>query len=421
MMKYIIIALGAGMLGYAQVSIATTAGSEIKIAAPASIAIMMPPEISLAINGVAGKPFILDGTKSQDDGGVRKFLWVQTEGPIVLLPDATAVKLFVTPPRGGTYVFDLQATDAIGLMTTVQRVKVVVGDPDFDLIKASPPPPPTPTTSVVANPLYEDKSQSGVNPVYQSREMTVAPTPSVVKPRPMGDSDSDLLNKITPPPSRPINDPDRDGYPDVMTGKAPVTPPISGDPDFDQLNIQFDEDADNDGIPSMDEDILENAKVTVRGWDFEKKEVIAAHPELVRSSGDLRVYAEAVTIDNLQITKVKIDKSTIKVDAIEKGKLFWFIPVDMNSQIVIKHDDTSPSEDTVTVDLPWWSIFVDDDVDTAAIESAVTLELAATPQIGVATGEIGVTLTRVSRVLNSLSNVLKTKHDTVKNSINNVR
>ncbi len=417
-MKYLFITLYAGLLGFAQISFAYTADSAVKMAVPVSSVVSTPQGITLSISGVVGKPFILDGTKSQDDGVIQKFLWVQVEGPKVALPDATLVKLSVVPAQAGTYVFDLQVTDAIGLVTPVQRVKIGVGDPDFDLIKVSPPTPtPTPTTSVV-NPLYDVKNTEVLNPLHQSPDKTVAPSPSIVRPT-TGDPDFDL--KITPKSTSPISDPDRDGYPDVLTGKAPVTPPMTGDPDFDQFNIQFDEDADNDGVPSMDEDISENRKVTVRGWDVEKKEVIAGQPELVKSSGDLRLYAEAVTIESLQITKVKIDKSLIEVDAIGKGKLFWFIPIEMESRIVIKHDDTMPTDDTVIVDLPWWSIFVNDDVNEDQIKSAVTLELTATLEGSVSTGELGKTVTRISRALNRLSNVLKSKHDTVKNSISNVR
>lgn len=89
-------------------------------------------------SGVVGKAFILDATKSQDDGVVRSFLWKQVSGPTVKLSDANSVRLSVVPTVAGTYVFELVVIDTTGLSSVAQKAELkITGDPAFDL-KATP-------------------------------------------------------------------------------------------------------------------------------------------------------------------------------------------------------------------------------------------------------------------------------------------
>ena len=82
---------------------------------------------------------------------------------------------------------------------------------------------------------------------------------------------------------------------------------------------------------------------------------------------------------------LNFEKITTKVK--QEVKLFGFIPVQAIATVEID------AEERVKVKFPWWA-FLASGKDKAAIGN---------------------------RIFTSLSNVLKTKHDTIKNSINNVR
>ena len=102
-------------------------------------------EIS-ASSAVVGKAFILDGTKSQDDGVVHTYIWKQVSGPFKFATKEGITASF-TPTVAGTYVFELVVTDSSGRSTVAQSKTITVtvnpgsaakptGDPDFDLKSA---------------------------------------------------------------------------------------------------------------------------------------------------------------------------------------------------------------------------------------------------------------------------------------------
>jgi hypothetical protein len=99
-------------------------------------------------SGVVGQPFVLDGSKSQDDGTVSRLLWKQVSGPTVRLASTTAAKLSVTPTQAGTYVFELTVTDAAGKSSVAQKTEVVVTAP------------PAPTSATVAAPVTKPQEAS---------------------------------------------------------------------------------------------------------------------------------------------------------------------------------------------------------------------------------------------------------------------
>ena len=133
-------------------------------------------------SGVAGEMFLLDGSKSQDDGVVRTFLWRQVEGPLVTLSDARALKTTFTPTFGGTYVFDLTVTDATGRSATAQRSEVVIVGND------------APQTSEPAPAIYQ-QNETDINFVSESA-----------------------------PPATSIGDVNRDGAIEKTTATSPVAP-----------------------------------------------------------------------------------------------------------------------------------------------------------------------------------------------------
>src|SRR3989344_4279786 len=79
-------------------------------------------------SGVIGQTFILDGTKSQDDGTVNRFVWKQISGPTtVKLSSTTVIKPSFPSTQVGAYVFELTVTDTTGLSYVAQKSEVIVG------------------------------------------------------------------------------------------------------------------------------------------------------------------------------------------------------------------------------------------------------------------------------------------------------
>ena len=386
------------------------------------------PENSIAVSpalyGSVGQSFILDGTKSQDDGVVRTYSWIQVSGPVAKLSGASTIKPTFTPSVAGTYVFELVVTDATGQKEVAQKLSYIVGDPDFDQLKVTPPPPPPPS--------------------------------------PSGDPDFDLL-RVAPPPSVSIGDMDRDGAADVVSKTAPVSPPppsptglrgsdsgvsdtraetvmtitnegrdrapeasvaldgsMSGDPDFDLLNVSI-------GGDELEKFRVDTAapdtskKVTVRGWDPEKKEEIVRRPEEVKTSEDLKIYVEATALNDDAIEDITIQQDALRVTSKEEGKLFWLIPVEMSSVVTVQYRLTDSSEDLVSVKLPWWNVFVKKNYGAGELDAELTGVFDPTKWQKIDNTEAPAPASRISQALSLVSNVLKTKHDTAKNSVGNIR
>lgn len=80
---------------------------------------------AIEAQAVVGKSFVLDGTRSHDDGVVRTYSWEQVSGPFKFSTQKGAI-LTVVPQVAGTYVFELIATDSRGLVTTEATATIVV-------------------------------------------------------------------------------------------------------------------------------------------------------------------------------------------------------------------------------------------------------------------------------------------------------
>jgi hypothetical protein len=376
--------------------------------------------------GVVGKPFILDGTKSQDDGVVRTFIWRQVSGPTIALSSVSALKPTFTPSVAGTYVFELAVTDATGRSSVAQKSTFTVGN-DAPVAKTTPPPPP---------------------------------------PSPSGDPDFDLL-KISPSPVS-VGDLDRDGAVDVVTTKVPppspspssgltgsdsgvgeikaqTIPTVSnegrdrskesdasagkgsadertaiGDPDFDLLNISVGGD-DLEKFRTEVSSADTTKKVIVRGWDPEKKEEIVARPLEVKTTEDLKVYVEAVALSDAAIQDIRIKKDVIEVESREPGKLFGFIPVQMTRTVAVKFNLSDSSADPVDVEFSWWHVFVKKSESRAELTKEINTELNLLKMEDMKRVRSESKISSYAATLRLISSVMKTKHDTVKNSISNVR
>lgn len=265
--------------------------------------------------GVAGASFVLDASKSIDDGTIRTFVWRQVSGPRVTLSDVKSSSLSVTPAVAGTYVFELTVTDSIGLSSVAQISTVAVSD-----------------------------AASGTGEA------------------PAAGSASDAGTVTTPPAPQP-------GAVDVFMeiegvkgestkGEVPpleVTPKPAGlMPDFSILL----------GGGSSDDE--ESAEGRQQAADI-----------LLRGAQEEGLAAESISLN--------YEKITTKIST--RVKMFGVIPATVTATVEID------AASRVRVRFPWWTFL--------------------------ATGKDAEGLG--ARVLTALSNVLKTKHDTIKNSIGNVR
>ena len=79
--------------------------------------------------GNVGDSFVLDGSRSQDDGVIKAFSWRQVDGPRAILGDASSATVSFVPSEAGTYVFELVVADDQGLSSAAVTVTVVVEEP----------------------------------------------------------------------------------------------------------------------------------------------------------------------------------------------------------------------------------------------------------------------------------------------------
>lgn len=150
-------------------------------------------------------------------------------------------------------------------------------------------------------------------------------------------------------------------------------------------------------LPTVNKRTTE-AKIEVRGWDPEKKEKIVE-----------KVTAE--TNKNLELNSVEITEDAVDIDYAAPVKLFGFIP--MTALVHI-----SAADERVKVKFPWYRFFLRSDYTNIAREAEGVFQNNQTDLEFLKTQG---TDAYQFRIFELLSNVLKTKHDTVKNSISNVR
>lgn len=84
--------------------------------------------VTTSASGVVGKPFVLDASRSADDGTIRTFTWTQVSGPTAVLSNAKSATPSFTPSVAGTYVFELSVTDSTGASSVTQVSSVAVRD-----------------------------------------------------------------------------------------------------------------------------------------------------------------------------------------------------------------------------------------------------------------------------------------------------
>jgi hypothetical protein len=379
--------------------------------------------------GVAGKPFVLDGTKSHDDGIVRTYSWRQVEGPKVSLSNANSLMLTVVPSVAGVYVFDLVATDSTGKVSVVRRSTFTV-DATGPAVKVTPP-PPRPSPSPSGDPDFDllrvavpssvsagDVNRDGVVDVVTKK---VPPPPAPSSGLSGSDSGVSEVGDKLNPSAATKGAPDHTRASDSSAGKGSAGEREAiGDPDFDLLDIHVDGN-DLESIRARESSSGTTKNVIVRGWDPEKKEEIVARPEEVKTSEDLQMYVEAVALSDTEIKEINIKKDAVVVESREPGKLFGFIPVHLMRTVEVKFDLKDSTEDPVDVEFSWWHVFVKKSESTEDLTEEIKTELSLLKMEDMKRVRTESKISTYARTLQVLSNVMKTKHDTVKNSISNVR
>ena len=215
-----------------------------------------------------------------------------------------------------------------------------------------------------------------------------------------------------PQPPRPLTGSD--------SGVGELSDKFIGDPDFDLLNINV----GGDELEKFRADVStadQTKHVMVRGWDPDKKAEIVGRPEDVKTSKDLKVYVEAVALSDAAIQGITIKGKALEVTLREQGKLFWFIPVELPSIIVVDFKLEDSTGDLIDVRFPWWHIFVKKNHGPGALKKELSGVSDSSKWQKVDNSEAPTDISRLAQTLRLISNIMKTKHDTVKNSISNVR
>ena len=166
--------------------------------------------------------------------------------------------------------------------------------------------------------------------------------------------------------------------------------------------------------------------VEVRGWDPDKKQTflgtVKAHAE-VKSGQDLENFATGVLLKDENIEIVSFNNSEIKVEYKAQGKLFGFIPHTYRETITV--DAKAEASERVKVRFPWYRFLLTSDLSADDITKSLGDNLVNFNPL--ATGGTAVSanaeaeVSALAEAFETVSNVLKTKHDSVKNSINNFR
>lgn len=151
----------------------------------------------------------------------------------------------------------------------------------------------------------------------------------------------------------------------------------------------------------------------VRGWDdATKKEFIEgakAHAELA-SQQDLENFAKGILIEDEVIEDVVFEEKEMRVTYKNSGKLFGFIPLSFNEEVVASAEEGA--ELAIAVKSPWYAFLVKRDISGDEVAQEAKKKHRETIQIE--SWSFGAS--NSGSLLKTISNVLKAKHDTLKSS-----
>lgn len=227
-----------------------------------------------------------------------------------------------------------------------------------------------------------------------------------------GDPDFDLKKK-TEVTQGSVGDVDRDS----KAEEKPIAPGTTVRSDDDSDGMQKGGKVEHEWKVEEGESVAVSA-VEVRGWDPAKKqEFLAAKKSFaeIKSQQDLQNFARGVLLEDENIKDVQFNPKEIQVEYKATGKLLGLIPMSFTERVIASGEDGADVD--IKVKLPWYGFLLSPDVDPEEIAKAAKDKHKETIEIN--SWSWGAS--NAGALFTSISNVLKTKHDTVKNSVNNVR
>lgn len=127
---------------------------------------------------------------------------------------------------------------------------------------------------------------------------------------------------------------------------------------------------------------------------------------------DFEKNTEKIVEADENISRAEVTPEKVEIAYKRPVKLFGFLPMTMNLRAVVDKDGN------LKMHKPWYSFLTTSEVD--AFSAAVEADFKA-QQDNLKTFKIQDLLQRQAQYFQSLTNILKTRHDTVKNSIGNIR
>lgn len=136
-----------------------------------------------------------------------------------------------------------------------------------------------------------------------------------------------------------------------VTGNTETKLEITSEPilESNEENKETTDESSERVLPTVNKRTVE-AKVTVQGWDVEKKAAIEG-------------TIQNETNENPYIDSVAISENTLTIDYLIPAKLFGFISVQMHTVI------TSDENANVKVQFPWWKFLATSQLSKSKVEA----------------------------------------------------
>lgn len=183
-----------------------------------------------------------------------------------------------------------------------------------------------------------------------------------------------------------------------------------------------DKDEDSDKATTTAEAIRKNISIIIKGREVRESDDLQAlfdddfeiDADDILTPEDLGLFGAKLSDDDPNIAEVEIEDGVVSIDYLEPAKLFGFIPFGLRTTAVGDVDADGATE--VKVKFPWYHIFAKKLIPIDDIEAGIKAELEQFELTRLQTLHA-----QMAKMLQTISEVMKTKHDTVKNSIGNIR